>query len=301
MQTPMLIAFGLALTLLALWLRTRLLIWLRRNEFQGQVVLITGASRGIGRSLALEFARRGARLALVARSEQQLAGVEAECRALSPDLEILRFPTDLTQPAARDVLVPAVESHFGRLDVLVNNAGLITGGHFAQAEAQEIDELLALNLAAPMHLSRAALPGMRARGQGLIINMASILGRHSMPYFAVYAASKHGLIGFSDALRRELSGSAVRVMPVAAGFTATAMVRGAEATLRRYGVLILSPDWLARRVVEAALMRRAQITPVGIERFAIWMGHLWPAFADLLWRLLAPSHFAQIAKGQRTR
>ncbi|GAB4476745.1 MAG: SDR family oxidoreductase [Anaerolineae bacterium] len=288
-----------ALVLAAALIR-RLRLYARRDFFANKVVILTGASRGIGRELALLLARRGARLVLAARTVQPLEQVAAECRAARPDVALLIQPTDVTSEADLQALVGAALAAFDTIDILINNAGVIRGGDFIHGGPAAFTGQMAVNLLAPMRLAQIAAPHLIAGGGGVIINMASVLGRHTMPFFTAYSVSKSGLIAFGEGLRRELRGQGVRVLTVIAGFTDTAMVHGAKGVLRRYGVRIMPAGHTARRIIEAVMLGRREVNLFGIEWLAIAIDALSPALADWLWGILAPPNLAQIAADQHT-
>ncbi len=289
-----------AALLLAATLIRRLLLHTRRNFFTNRVVILTGASRGIGRELAHLLARHGARLVLAARSIEQLEQVAAECRAVRPDVKLLIQPTDVTNEEDLQNLVGAALASFDTIDILINNAGVIRGGDFIHDGPAAFTGQIAVNLLAPMRLAQIAAPPLIAGGHGVIVNMASVLGRHTMPFFTAYSASKSGLIAFGEGLRRELRSRGVHVLTVIAGFTDTAMVHGTEGILRRYGVRIMPAGYAARRIVEAMMLGRREINLFGIEWLAIAIDAVSPALADWLWGVLAPPNLAQIAAAQHT-
>lgn len=181
-----------------------------------QRILITGASRGLGAALARELLQRGYSVMSVARSESDLRSaidsLPAEQRARADCMVC-----DLADPQAAAALVCAVQSRFGDLDVLINNAG---AGAFKALVQWSPDELTAgvhLNLLAPMLLARAVLPGMIARRRGMIVNVASDLARRPLANMAPYVAAKHGLLGFSSSLLREVKGQGIKVSAVLPG------------------------------------------------------------------------------------
>lgn len=166
---------------------------------KGDVALVTGASRGLGVHIARALAARGLRLVLVARSQAPLEQVAAGLRAAGA--QVLAIPADLGDPDAPGQIEAAAVACYGRIDILVNNAGADHALPFDRIEPQMMERLLDVNLAAPMRLTRALLPRMIAQRRGHIVNIASIAGVMAGPYEESYVAAKHGLVGFTRALR----------------------------------------------------------------------------------------------------
>jgi len=167
----------------------------------GARVVVTGASRGIGAELAGALARRGARVVLVARSREPL-------EKLAADLDGEAFPADLTDASVLEPLVRKIEAD-GPIDVLVNNAGIDLTGALTEVSPEEIQQLFAVNLLAPVLLSRAVIPGMVARDRGHILNVSSLAGTNMLPGVVPYSTSKAGLSHFTAGLRAELKGTGV--------------------------------------------------------------------------------------------
>jgi NADP-dependent 3-hydroxy acid dehydrogenase YdfG len=187
-------------------------------RLKGAVVAITGASSGIGEATAVAFARFGARLELGARRLERLNEVAQKCRrAGAPDVNVRLL--DVGQRAQTQAFIAAAIRDHERLDVLVNNAGVGWAGRVQQMPDQKVDELIATNLKGVINTTQAALPSMLERRRGVIINVASVVGFRPSPYSAVYSATKHGVVGFSHALRGELSGTGVKVCVVYPGVT----------------------------------------------------------------------------------
>ena len=166
------------------------------------VVVLTGASSGIGHAAALAFARQGARLVLAARGAEALDKVAAECRLL--DADALAVPTDVTDADAMRALADAAIQRHGRIDVWINNVGIGAVGAFDATPIEAHQQIIATNLVGHMNGAHAVLPHFRKRGRGVLINMISVGGWTIAPYAAAYTASKFGLRGFSEALRAEL-------------------------------------------------------------------------------------------------
>ena len=188
-------------------------------RLKGAVVVITGASSGIGAATAVAFAKRGARLELAARRMDRLTAVAEKCReAGSPDVNLRHV--DVGQRGEARALIAATLRKHERLDVLVNNAGLGWMGRLHQMPEEKIEELIATNLKSVISTTQAALPWMLERRRGVIINVASVAGFRASPYSAVYSATKHAIAGLTHALRGELSGTGVKVCVVYPGVTA---------------------------------------------------------------------------------
>jgi short-subunit dehydrogenase len=223
-------------------------------RLRGAAVLITGASSGIGEAAALAFARRGARLALCARRADRLQDVAQRCRAAgAPEVVVRR--ADVSRPAEARGFVATALSSFDRADVLVNNAGVGWRGRFQDMPEAQLVEMLETNVVGAMLTTQAALPAMLAENAGVVLNVASVLGFRAMPYSAVYSASKHALVGFSHALRGELSGTGVKVCLVCPGTTDTEFF-GPEGPT---GLLRHSPSWVARAIVRTASRPRRDV------------------------------------------
>lgn len=272
-----------------------------RTNFAGQVVLITGASRGIGRALALAFAQRGAHLVLAARSTDALAAVAAEARSLHPGVDTLVVPTDVTDLAALERLVEQALAHFGRVDVLVNNAGVLIGGAVADLPLDVLDRHIEINFAAPVHLTRLLLPHMLGRDHGLIINIVSVGGRAAGPYFATYAATKHAMGGFTNGLRRELDGTNVRVLRINPGFTQTDMVEAVGAAWQQMGHRLIPLDEVVQRTLYAAEHGLLEVNIGLMATLGGTVDQLFPKLIDLYWRWFAPPDLRERASRQHSR
>lgn len=246
-----------------------------------QVVVITGASSGIGRALAFAFARRAAHVVLVARNAERLEAVRREIEPYTARVVVI--PADITDEVQLQQVVTQTLAECGRIDVLVNNAGLTLGGHLQDQNPARIDQLVRVNLWAPIRLTQLVLPHMLARQHGYILNVGSTLGRTATPLFSSYVATKYGLSGFSDTLRRELAGTGVHVTLVLPFWTHTDMLDAdVEDVLERYGFQIDHPDTVAERAVLGLVRGENEVILGGLLAIA---GVLAERYAPLLFRL----------------
>jgi short-subunit dehydrogenase len=244
-------------------------------DLQGKHVLVTGASRGIGEAMARRFASKGARVSLAARSADSLA-------ALAGELGGTPFTVDLLDADAVDALIPRVEADAGPIDVLVNNAGVETNQWLHLDDPQHLRDAIALNLEAPIILTRAVLPGMLARGRGGLVYTSSLAGSAGFPGLTVYAATKAGINNFVASLRLELRDTPVHLTLVAAGPVDTRMWDALEdqhdfdPMLRRLNALHLipkkTPALLAKRTVRAVQHDRRHVRVPRRQSLTYWLG-----------------------------
>lgn len=215
----------------------------------GQVALVTGAGRGIGRAVAAAFAREGALVVLAARSTRELASVQRDIEAAGG--RALAVPTDVRQEPAVAALVSRALAECGRIDCLVTAAGLAAFGPVADAKTEDWDQLMAVNLRGAFLCCRAVLPAMTAQGRGTIINIGSIVTSRTLPGSGAYTAAKYGLLGFSRVLAEEMRTQGVRVGVLSAGATDTPLWDAVPQPPDR--ALMLKPALIA----EAALLMAA--------------------------------------------
>jgi NAD(P)-dependent dehydrogenase (short-subunit alcohol dehydrogenase family) len=200
----------------------------RMSQLQDRVVLVTGASRGLGRAIAIAFAREGARLALCARGQTDLERVAGECRRLGAD--VLAVAADVASAADRERLVVRTLARFGRVDVLVNNASTLGPTPLpllADTEPDAFADVVHVNLVAPFLLTRALVGGMLMRGSGLVVNVSSDAAVNGYPGWGAYSAAKAGLDGLTRVWAAELGGFGVTVVSVDPGDMDTDMHRAA--------------------------------------------------------------------------
>jgi NAD(P)-dependent dehydrogenase (short-subunit alcohol dehydrogenase family) len=245
-----------------------------------RVVLVTGASSGIGRATALAFARDGARVTVAARNEERLRDLAREIGDAA-----LAVRADVTNHADVRRLVAATREKFGALHVLVNNAGV---GVYAKVEAttdEAFDLVMKTNLYGAFYMMREVLPVLRAQKLGQIINITSTLGRVAMPLMSAYSASKFALTAMSDALRVEVRRDGIDVIVVGPGVTQTEFNRNAKVEGLRANPADSAPrkvgaDSVARAIVRASKKRKRQVYLNLDSKFLIWMQGFSPRLVD---------------------
>ena len=231
-----------------------------RTSAEGMVVVITGASRGIGRATARLFAERGAWVVLAARSEEALLGAAAECEALGG--RALAVPTDVAEWGSVEVLARRAVEHFGRIDVWVNNAVLAAVGRLEEVPPETNRRVVEANLLGYVYGAQAALPHFREQGSGVLINMSSGFGLVGAPYAGAYTATKFAQRGLAQALRGELRGSGIHVCTIMPGGVDTPAYRlAANYSGRAAGPkgFLASPEKIARVVVRCAENPRPEV------------------------------------------
>ena len=244
-----------------------------RRDVRGRVVLLTGASRGIGKRLAGRLAALGAKLALTARSANELEALAAELKQAGADVET--FPADLTDPPARKRLVDSVITRFGGLDVLVNVAGVCSFGEFADSREEINRKVLEVNFFAPVELTRLCVPHLTKGTQPAVVNVASICGRCGIPSMPEHCASKHAFVGMTEAWRGEFERFGIDVLLVLPG-----LVRSDDLNrhlLRNEGKIYLDfegaqpSDEVAASVVRSLQRNRTEVA-VGFVSWWVWFG-----------------------------
>jgi short-subunit dehydrogenase len=191
----------------------------RRWYLSGRTVLITGGSRGLGLEMARLLAQEGGRLALVSRDSDELE--RARIHLNSYHTEVLTIPCDVTDRQQVDAMVSRVVGHFGKIDVLINNAGVIQVGPMETMTLDDYRNAMETHFWGPLYTTLAVLPGMRARREGRIVNISSIGGKISVPHLLPYSASKRALTGLSEGLRSELQQDHIYVTTVCPGLMRT--------------------------------------------------------------------------------
>jgi short-subunit dehydrogenase len=254
-----------------------------KRQIQGSRAIVTGASSGIGRAIALELAGDGAELVMVARREDRLRQLAEQIRATGGRAEVVAG--DVTDPATRARAVELAQSSFGGLDILVNNAGIGAMGLFEHADPQRVRRLMEVNFFALVEMTRLALPLLKQGTNPIIVNVGSILAHHGAPHGSEYCASKAAVRGFSESIRAELTIHKIDVLLVSPGTTETEFT---DSVIQRTG----EPSWpehapvtaaeVARKTVRAIRRGQHEIIPYGWGRLFYWMNRLSPRLVDRL-------------------
>jgi short-subunit dehydrogenase len=237
-----------------------------------KTVLITGAGSGIGRALAVEAASQGFNLILAGRTQATLDQTKSVCG----NTEVRCVAADVTTPEGRAAIAQAVGT---TLDILINNAGVLSVGHISDMSDTDLEQMTTTNLVAPMALTRDLLPAL-SRSKGRIVNIGSVFGDIAYPFFAGYSATKFGLRGFSDALRRELSGASVSVTYIAPRATRTSAESTFGALVEPMDMTLDTAEAVATQVWTAILKGKRESFPKGPERFFIKVQRLFPSLVD---------------------
>jgi 3-oxoacyl-[acyl-carrier protein] reductase len=253
-------------------------------NIQGKVALVTGASRGIGRAIALELAQQGMkRLILMARDGAKLAEVAAEIEAMGVSAVIV--PIDLTKPTAVNIAVAQVWRNYGPIHLLVNSAGIAYQNSFLQAKLPQVQEEISLNLLGTYTLTHLVARRMASQRQGTIINVSSLMGKIAAPTMATYSATKFAILGFTQALRQELAQYNIDVKALLPSLTDTDMVR--DMRLFRW-VIPMTPQQVAQVLVAGLSKNSSEILVGWQSHLAVWCQRLAPWLLEFILKMATP-------------
>jgi short-subunit dehydrogenase len=245
-----------------------------------RVVFITGASSGIGYATAIAFARRGTHVVLTARRADRLVGLKRAIETLPNHGDVLTICADVKDPIAVQGAIVATMERFGRLDVLVANAGIGHRGSLVDSRWEDLDLLLRTNIDGVLHTIRAGVPAMRQSGGGHIVIVSSVVANMPAPYAAAYSASKAFVSSLARSLQLELKGDRITVTDLIVGRTDT------EFSERRLGqagrasraptIPVMKADYVAEAIVRACERRQRRVILRWLDRLIVWANALFP-------------------------
>ncbi|MEH1779413.1 MAG: SDR family NAD(P)-dependent oxidoreductase [Nostoc sp.] len=266
-------------------------------EIQGKVALITGASRGIGRAIALELAQQGIkRMILVARDRRKLVEVAKEIEAMGTEAAIVAL--DLTQTIEVNIAVAQLWRNYGQIHLLVNCAGVAYQSSFLQSKMPQVQEELSVNLLGMYNLTSLIARRMASQRQGTIVNVSSLMGKVAAPTMATYSATKFAILGFTQALRQELAEHNIRVIALLPSLTDTDMVR--DLKLFRW-VIPMTPQQVAKALVTGMQNDSAEILVGWQSHLAVLCQRLAPWLLELILRIATPPAPSKQQPGEKLK
>lgn len=249
------------------------------DQIKGKVILLTGASSGIGWETALVFAERQARLAICARRADRLAKLAASIRSMGTDC--LEFKCDVSRRDEVNRTIEAVVRAWGRIDVLINNAGINEYLRFAEQDIDQAEAIIRTNLLGPMYTIRATLLVMKKQRRGHIVNVSSLAGLRGVPFMAAYCASKFGLVGLTESLRVELYKSGITLTAFCPGTVATPMAAKAlKNSKMAKKIKAKHPRDIALRILRATERRSPEVVYGEVPGSIVKMSKFFPRLGD---------------------
>ncbi|MBV9388771.1 MAG: SDR family NAD(P)-dependent oxidoreductase [Chroococcidiopsidaceae cyanobacterium CP_BM_ER_R8_30] len=266
-------------------------------HIQGKTALVTGASRGIGRAIALELAQQGVKcLLLLARDRQRLAEVAAEISPLG--VEVVTLALDLAQPIEVNIALAQAWRDHGPIHLLVNCAGVAHQTPFLQAQLPQVQEEIAINLVGMYTLTRLVARRMAGQREGTIVNVSSLMGKVAAPTMATYSATKFAILGFTQALRGELATHNIQVKALLPSLTDTDMVR--ELQWFRW-VRPMTPEKVAQALMVGLHKESPEILVGWQSHLAVWCNRIAPRLLEKILLLAAPLSQGRQKSHQRFR
>ncbi len=253
---------------------------------QGKTALVTGASRGIGRAIALELARQGIkRLLLVARDATRLTRVAQEIATLGIDVEVVLLSLDLTEPIVVNMTLAQAWRDYGPIHLLVNCAGVAHQAPFLETKLPQVYQEMSLNLMGLYATTRIMARRMAAQGEGTIVNVSSLMGKIAAPTMSTYSATKFAILGFTQALRTELAPYNLRVVALLPSLTDTDMAQSIKGFR---GVLPITPQRVARTLIAGLKQGKSEILVGWQSYLAVWCQRFAPWLLERILLMAAP-------------
>ena len=248
-------------------------------DFKNKVVLITGASSGIGKQTAVEFAKLGSNIILVARRKDKLEQVENELKQFN--VTTLICPCDVSKKDQVEKMSKIVLEKFNSIDILVNNAGFAIYGSVYDLSVNDIESQMETNYFGMVYCTKNFLPLMLEKKSGHIVNVASVAASFGLPGIASYCASKFAMLGFSEGLKHELNGTGVGITVVSPIMVKTDFFdHPSFEKMPKYSPTSLSAKTVAKAIVKASSSSRLEIITPSIVRIAVWLKHTFPYFIN---------------------
>ena len=248
-------------------------------DFKNKVVLITGASSGIGKQTAIEFAKLGSDIILVARTKNKLEQVENQLKQFN--VTTLVCPCDVSKKEQVENMSKIVLKKFNSVDILINNAGFAIYGSVFDLSIDEIESQMETNYFGMIYCTKLFLPLMIKQKSGHIVNVASVAASFGLPGIASYCASKFAMLGFSEGLKQELSGTGVGITVVSPIMVKTNFFEHPSfEKMPKYSPTSLSSKTVAKAIVKAANSSRLEIITPSVVRIAVWLKHTFPYFIN---------------------
>jgi len=274
-----------------------------RRRIEGLRILITGASQGIGRALALEAARQGARVMAVARSEVLLQELARDSRAAGFPVETVA--ADIVVPADRQKMLDATLKAFGGIDVLVNNAGIGATGHFAEAGPERLRQIFEVNFFALVETTRLCLPHLKKGTTPALVNVSSIAGKRAIPGRSEYSASKFAVEGFSEAIRPELAKDGIDTIVICPGLTQTNFSKNMieqKARVQMDHMRGMTSEEVAEATLRALKRGKREIVLTFQGKLIVFVSRFFPRLADRIAKKRVRAVFAdEIAAREQKR
>jgi len=248
-------------------------------DLKNKVVLITGASSGIGKQTAIEFAKLGSSIILVARRKDKLEQVENQLKQFN--VNTLVCTCDVSKKDQVETMSKIVLEKFNSIDILVNNAGFAIYGSVYDLSINDIESQMETNYFGMIYCTKNFLPLMLKKKSGHIVNVASVAASFGLPGIASYCASKFAMLGFSEGLKHELSGTGVGITVVSPILTKTAFFdHPSFGKMPKYSPTSLNPRTIAKAIVKASNSSRLEIITPSIVRIVVWLKHTFPYFIN---------------------
>lgn len=243
--------------------------------FNNKIVVITGASSGIGKETAIEFAKLGARLVLVARGKEKLE--ELEKSLVKFNTEVLVCPCDVSNKEHVKQMTSQVLDKFGKIDILVNNAGFAIYGNVSELSIEQIESQMQTNYLGMVYCTKHFLPIMNKHNSGHIVNVASVAASFGLPGIASYCASKFAMLGFSEGLKHELKNTGIGITVVSPIMVRTNFFdHESFSKMPKYSPTSLDPKTVAKSILRASTSNRLEIIVPNIVRIGVWLKHTIP-------------------------